>query len=1260
MNLVTRNHLERWAETALSKSTLPYLISRLVRASTPTSTKINIPWGSATYIGGWDGIVNCETETAYVPQGISLWEFGTSSDCTAKANSDYDKRKNNPIGFEPSNSTFIFITPRLWKKKDEWIREKKAENHWKNVIVYDSIDLEQWLDRILSVSLWLASQDGIGAYPFEGIITADEFWEEWSIGPKGLRLFPEIIIAGREHEKKILQSVLLGEPKIVAIKASTKNEAIAFIIAAAQTFQDEEGGQFFSKTLVVNTEENFRGIVRNNINSTLNIIPRFDETQPFNMAVSKGNHVLVPLGAGDDINLENTITLPTIDRDGQVDALIKSGILRENAERLSRESARNITILKKLLKFPQYKTKWYDNENIRDIIPALLLGRWDESFVGDIALIEKLSGQSYADYSAVLNKWRNFEESPIIQIGRTWRLTSPLDSWTNLAPQLTRNDFQNLQECFLIAFKIGNPIIEPENKDRFPTYFNNRRKYSDWSREGLVQSLILAGQIRDKLPNIDNPQDWVDNIIFNLLNNASGEVWISIDKELPLIAEASPETFLKAVKKSLEKQEPEVMDMFKEEDGFFSKTSHHTGLLWALESLAWLPEYLRDVSLILLKFSRLDPGGNLSNRPINSITEIFKPWHYQTLAPFEYRMKVLKHITEKEKALGWSLLTRMLPGYHETAFPTHKMRWRMFDKNTNLPYTYKEIWDTHSAVIEMLITIFDNDEDKFSQLIEETPRLSHADRKRVLDWADEVYPNIQHEKKLAWETIRGILSHHRSHSNASWALPETELIRFEILYNKLQPTDIIHKYIWLFNEHFPKLPEGFRYDSENYDLQLKKIDELRRVAVEEWLKNFDLETVIGLRNKMQDHRTFGKILAPIVTTREDILLVCQCLRDRPEQVPFIHEFFNEKLATNGFIWIKALFGELQALGFDNKSLSNVLIPLNQNQQLWDFVASLDGEIQDEYWQNLQPHFPHLTNDEKAYGIKMLLGYKRFFSTIANAWLFPNVIPSELLVEMLKRVVTEEANENSHLAGCEVERIFEELDKRTDIERSTLLDLECLYLPILSRKVRRSPKIPEEELANNPEFFIDVLKLLYKSKNENLSEEERKKLSSGEIQNGAERAYHLLHTWKRIPGMRDDNSIDENELNDWIQKVRLLAESVGRLEVADEEIGQVLARYLEDCPSWPEEKIFRIIEEINTYDLKRGYYLGQVNKRSFSTRGAFDGGDIEREKAVYFQKLENDFRFQYPNVAEIFKDIKKNYLAEAKRMDEEAERSRLEY
>lgn len=212
MKLVTRDNLESWAGTTFSKAALPYLISRLVRATTPASTKANLPSGSATNIGGWDGIVSCDTEMAYVPQGTSLWEFGTSSDCKGKADDDYDKRKKNPLGFTPSDTVFIFVTPRLWTNKDKWITARKSENHWKDVKVYDSVDLEQWLDNAQSVSRWFASQEGVGTYPFDGIMTADEFWEEWSIGPKGLVLLSESMTAGREYEKNMLLSTLQGEP----------------------------------------------------------------------------------------------------------------------------------------------------------------------------------------------------------------------------------------------------------------------------------------------------------------------------------------------------------------------------------------------------------------------------------------------------------------------------------------------------------------------------------------------------------------------------------------------------------------------------------------------------------------------------------------------------------------------------------------------------------------------------------------------------------------------------------------------------------------------------------------------------------------------------------------------------------------------------------------------------------------------------------------------------------------------------------------
>ncbi|MHA8106297.1 hypothetical protein [Aquirufa sp. 5-AUSEE-100C1] len=1265
MKLVTRNHLENWADTTFSKAFLPYLISRLIRATTPSSTKANLPSGSATYIGGWDAIVNCETETAYVPNGTSLWEFGTSSDCKGKANNDYEKRKKNPIGYIPSDSIFIFVTPRLWTKKEEWIATKKAENHWKDVKVFDSIDLEQWLENAYSVSRWLASQDGVGTYPFDGIITADEFWEEWSMGPNRMVLSPECVVAGREYEKDLLLSTLKGEPTIKGIKASTKIEAIAFIIASAKLFPPEEFDRFFSKALVVDTEGNFRGIVRNNINSTLNLIPRFDETQTHYLAVSKGNHVLVPLGAEDDFNQE-TIILPTIDRDGQINALIKSGIPKEAAEKFSRESARNITIIKKLLGFPHFKSKWIEKENIREIIPALILGRWNETFVGDIELIEKLSEQKYNDFLVILNKWKNFEESPIIQIGETWRLTSPLDLWTALSYKLSSKDFQNIKECYALAFENGNPIIEPEEKNSFAVYFNKKNKYSKWSREGLTQSLILVGQMNAvNFPNLDNPQNWVNKIIFDLLNNSSGEIWISLNHELPLISEASPESFLKAVKNSLAKEKPEIIDMFKEEEGLFHKKSHHTGLLWALENLAWLPEYLRDVSLVLLKLSRLDPGGSLSNRPLNSISEIFKPWHFQTLASYDERIEILKYITKNENELGWSLLLRMLPEHHGIAHLTNKMRWRMFNKNTNLIYTYQEISNTHSEVIEILINLFDNDDEKISQLIKGITNLSPNDRKRVLDWADEVCPNIKQEKFSTWKTIRGILNHHRSNPDSSWTLSESELVRLENLYNKLQPTDIIHKYIWLFNEHWPEFPEGLKYDAneseKRYDQQQKSIDEARKTAVTVFLKELGLNATLELRKQVKEFWFLGGALADVITNKKDVIIVCECLYDDKNLIGFAHSFIYRKSIIENFEWGKTLFKELQKKKFSNKALSNVLIPLNQNQQLWKFVASLDEEIQNEYWQNINPHFHQITVEEKTFGIEMLLKYKRFFSAIDIASHFVNVISSNLLSEILKKAAEDEALEMPRFRDYEIVRIFEELDRRTDIEKSTLIHLEWLYLPILdSYGTIRNPKMLEEELANNPDFFIEVLKWIYIPKDKNSLEREREGITEEAIQNRAKQAYHLLHSWKKIPGMKEDNSIDETELKNWITKTRLLAEKVSRLEVADSEIGKILAEYPENINEWPQEKIFHIIEEINTVSLKRGYSSAMFNKRGLSARGAFDGGNIEREKAIFFEKLENDYKNKYPNVAEIFKHLKLEYLVDAKRMDEEAERNKLEY
>jgi hypothetical protein len=1263
MRLITRDSIERWANQYTAKADLPYLISRLIRATTPHTTQFDIPIGSTVFIGGWDGIVNCEVKTCYVPEGNSLWEFGTEKSPQTQAENNYRKRTKNPLGHEYTKCTFVFVTARFWKNKNKWVSKKSAEGKWAGIKVYDSSDIEQWLDGTLSVARWFSSY--LGIYPFDGIMTPNEFWDEWSIGPNGLVLKPEVVTAGRENQITQLLLTLQGQACIKGIKASTKNEAIAFIIAAAKQFIINESERFFSKSLIIDTEGNFRAI-RINTQNPLNLIPRFEDTQPLYAAVSKGHHVLVPLGADEYFNQE-VITLPTIDRDGQVNSLIESGVIRDNAVQISKEAGRNITIVRKLLGFPFTKTKWLEKEIIREFIPALITGRWDERFIGDVEIIEKLSGLKYTSYLSTLNKWKNFEESPIIQIGETWRLTSPLDLWTSISQHLSTNDFEMIKKCFLLVFKSGNPIVEPKSEADIVTYLNKPRKYSKWLREGLTQTLILIGRYGDglRITNLSNPQIWVDNIIYDLLKDASGDLWISIDHSLPLLAEASPTSFLKAIKYSLSNDTPEIMDLFREENGILHKTSHHTGLLWALEGLAWFSEYLRDVSLILLKLSNLDPGGNLANRPINSVLEIFKPWHYQTLASYDDRMDILRDITNKEKESGWTLLLGMLPGYNSFALQTHKMRWRMFDQNTNLNYTYKEIWETHSFVISLLIDLFDNNEIKFSELLKKIVYLSPSDRETVLDWAESVFNKVKQKKFTAWQTIREILHHHRSFTGNDRILPSIDLTRLEKLYYKLQPTDVINKHIWLFNDQWPIFIEGFKELANGYEKrheqQQIKIDEARQKAATIFIKKLGIKKTVELRKKVKEPWTLGDTLAKIITKQEDVLIVCDCLHDNKENLKFIHSFMFRKAEVEGFEWIKNLLNTLIIKKFSTIALSNILIPITHSQQLWEFIRSLDVVIQNEYWLNTYPRFYQVSTPEKVFGVEMLIKYKRFFSAIDVCYHFPDEIPTKILIELLTKTATEQANEQLNYNLYSIETIFETLEKRSDIEKSSMIALEWLYLSVLGiHGTRRSSSFLEEELSNNPEFFIDILKCVYVSKDDHILEEEHKGLSKEIIQNRAQSAFRLLHSWKRIPGVQKDYSINEVELQDWITKVRKLAEESKRLEVADMQIGHILAQYPENVPHWPQEIIFRIIEEINTDSLKSNYSSAMYNKRSFSTRGPFDGGNIEREKADYFSKLAQDVKNKYPNVAEIFRKMEHWYLSDAKRMDETAERDKLEY
>lgn len=1265
LRLVKRTHFEDYAKTFESKGDFPILISKLVRATCLPSVRVDFASGNAVFVGGWDGIVYSQDDRGNVPLGISLWELGTSEP-KPKAERDYNKRTADPKGYDPKETTLVIVTARFWEHKEEWRQAKLDEGIWKDIRVYDSSDLEQWIDQTQAVSLWFAVN--LGIFPFDGLFDAALFWEEYSVGPRGT-LHPKVITAGREEQMKKIQEFLLGPASIIGIKASTKNEAVAFIVASALQFTGDEKELFFSKSLIVDNEGNYRGIRINSI-TPLNLIPRFENFQPLYVAVGAGHHVLVPLG-GDDTFNNLTIELPTIYKDGQIDGLVSMGLSQEEAEKYSRESGRNITILKRMLEFPDTKSTWLKNLDTREIMPALLMGRWNESNSGDRDILENLSGMSYDEYAVILKKWKEVEESPLIQIGQTWRLTSPLDLWSSLSVELVESDFEALAQSFLKVFELDEDekVLTSNDSLTFKTF---HPRYSSWAKEGLVQSLILISVYGKslKMPEMKSPKAWIDSLVLSLLNDAVAEQWVSYDQKLPLIAEASPDSFLAALNKALNEADTPIVKMFTTKKGLFSGSGSHTGLLWALESLSWLPEYLYDATVLLLRLAAIDPDSesNYSNRPANSLKEIYKAWHPQTLADTETRMTILAKAIKVEPNEGWKLLLSLTPKTHDHAMPTHKMRWRLFNTEVSNKYDVKEIHTVYSKLTDLLITQYDNSADKFSSLVSASINFGAIENDKLLSFLEVVIDNLKDKDEKARNVIRKILSHHRKYPDAHWSAPEEILLRYENLYNLLEPKDLIEKYKWLFDDYHIEFPDDkYKEDEidegeEKYKYHIERVRKKRTEAIKELLAVFNLESILALADQVKNPGSLGESLSYIIDEYANMFKIWETFKIGNANLDLIHTFIRFKFYQKGQDWIFSFYNEVEQLKYGINALTNILLPLPHSNALWDFIENKGEIIESEYWSKVQATFYHVTPEEKVQGIKMLIKHRRFFSAIDFAYMIKNEIPSEIIIELLEKAATEKSIEESHLREYELSTLFENLGTRKDISEEIIAKLEWLYLPVIgSYGTTYNPVHLHNELARNPDFFVQVLKWVYIPLDDSKKEEERRNTTDETIQTYAMQGYRLMNNWKTIPGVDKEGNIDDVFLNFWIDKVRELAQEVDRLGVADGKIGYILAQYPETNKDyWPPDAISNAIERINTHDLKLNFSIGITNKRGFTSRGPYDGGIIERANAEHFSRLAEVQKIEHPIVSKILREIADRYLEDAKREDEDAERARLEY
>ena len=1248
ITLINATDIEAWADRLDSRSRLPQLIRRLIHGTINAVKKIGFPSGEGVQRPGWDGIVETDEFNSHVPQGISVWELSSRSDVTTNANTNYKKRTDAPNGVVPQSSTFVYVTPRRWSVKQKWLIEKNAEGVWKEVRAYDADDLEQWLEIAPSVHVWISIL--LNKHP-ENAEDVESYWSGWS-SVTSPPILEKLILSGRENLEREISGWLENNQKIFSLKAETREEALAVFIAVLLSLPEEKKVLSVSRTLLV------RDVVTWNFLSSfqkqLILIMAFDSQEAVAKAI-KNHKVFIPLGRADQG--QGQVELHPLKGEEVEKMLIAAQSPSEknkNVKNIARLAVRSLTAFRRRLAVVPniQQPEWSKPNEGRKLIPMLLTGALNEKNVNDRKILTDLSRTSYESVLEVLVRWANESDPPIRHMGNIWFVISREDSWALLNRYLTQADLEHFENFAFEVLSEKNPKYDMPEEERYMASMKGQLpKYSNELKAGIAETIALLGTNKNEGDlSTELTTDVFAKRIVKLvmdLANTDWKIWASLTHQLSILAEAAPDEFLNAVENGLSGSSPLLFNLFQGRSTGMFIESPHSGLLWALETLAWNKAYLSRAAYLLAALSRLDPGGKSGNRPISSLSNIFKVWHPQTNASSDEKFIALDYMEVREKQITWALLLSLLPVLHGVAFPTSKPRWSDWTSD-DVEVPFPEQIKNYNEILNRLIRISSQEGGKWAHILNKLSDLPPDMRQTVIGELSKIDPNqIDEETKtIIWDTLRHVMSKSNSFPEAGWALSKEQIKLLENEYGRFEPKAWTKKYGWVFGKR-PDIIQGETHDIYERDNIIK---ELRIEAAKTICREKGVRELVEFSKSIDDPRELGVALVGVEINSSDEDELFNLLRSGDEKlIELALGIEIGHLYKEGIDWVKNKL-VTTAKDWEAEYKAKMLLFFKFNSETWDYIETLGQDIVSLYWKMIRPWSCDDVNDANRaarYFLKYGKGLKAI--DVLSLKMIRGEKPDPLLVaEALEKVITLVAagDRPDDMFTHHVTKLLDYLIETHVVEEKRIALLEWAYNPVMGRFIR-PPLLMFKELERNPGFFIELVSAIY------LPEGEVKQPSSSEKDEQiASNAYELLDTWRTIPGTGADGVVDGKVLSSWVLEAREKAAIEKHKKMTDYYIGQLLsASPMDNLGFWPQQAVCEVIESMGTEEVESGFKTGTINHRGPTMKSMDEGGQSELAISENYKKYSDLISGKWPRTAAVLRKLSEDYRLQARHEDQ---------
>lgn len=1247
---ITSTDIARWAETARARAVLPVLVRRLVYGVAPDARTVDFPGHDAGQRPGWDGRVDAPRSSPWVPEGVSGWELSVSGDLQGKPSADMAERRKLTAA-ERKSTVFVFVTARNWPGKDAWATKQRETGDWRDVRAFDATDLAQWLDQSAPTQAWFAHELNRS---IDGVRSIDEVARAWTDAtkpPLSSKLFDPAIEA---HRTRLHDWLATPNERPFVVVADSVDEATAFLSEALKE-ADGSVGAAASVACVLSSAEALRRLAAAAPHSVL--ITENPDTERAAAGLFRTHRIIIAR-ARTTVEQDPDIALEPVADDAFDAALEAMDIERDDWPRWRAEAGNSPTILRRRLALsPELRRPaWAQRtELLRKLVPIFFAGAWKRDVAGDVGCIELMANKAIAEVERDVAELAALADAPVWALGNYRGLVSRKDALFAIADAITPEDLDEFLKLGELVFSLDDPQFDLPADERWrASILGKRPEVSGALRQAVGELLVLLALYGDQLigARLGSIAPRIDMLVSRVLKGANARAWLSRQGDLQLLAEAAPDAFLSAVEADLKSADPQLLAMLRPVGSAPFDGPDRTGLLWALEIVAWHRDNFVRVFDVLARLSEVRIDDNWSNKPENSLYSLVRFWWPQTAAPIGDRLRKVETFAQTRSPTAWRLLMRQLSNHDHASANSHP-RWRNDAAGRDARPIHDDQFAMQRKALDLLLAWPDYTTDQLGELFELFADLLDEDRDKIVDRAEGWLADgaSDYDRSVLAERLRRfVLRHERRGAD------KTPTKRVTAFAAQLVPADLVMRHRWLFADHYvPESNGEIEDDKFDFDARERRISAAREQAVGEIYAADGLNGVAALLSRGNAPEAVGHALHAVIDPADHARIIDALLAwPDPDLTQAIDSCLLSFVHRADDAARDVLFTDASR---SDEHLLRLFLGAPFQRSTWEAIERARPVVSLDYWKRaaLQPW--HLAPADLTYMIDRALAAGRPLATFQAVGMLSKKIDPSDLARVLRAITTAEAEEagvvridpwriGEALAAVAVDNVMP-LNERAS--------LEFLFFDALHHDQHGIPAL-EQLIAENPNEFVQLVTMVFKRDDgtsdppDETPDEQRRALVT--------KVWSLLERLSRVPGTRADGSIDASALLAWIIAVRDGCAAAGRQGSGDRRIGNILGK----APAgkdglWPHPAVRDAIDAIGTEEVNSGFHTGKFNSRGVHWRAP--GGGQERDLAKKFRDDAEAIRLDHPFTARCLLELAADYDHQGRWHDtDEAVRKRL--